>query len=323
MSSNIILKILAGQANEKEKTDFFTNCEKNTEMKEEFIRLKNLWALSVDEKSSDKNKRFEEYWKQIRRQRSGGIRKIAFGVGKYAAIVIIAFGLAYWVRPKVNTGSEQLLQTFTSEPGSVSSIELSDGSKIWLNSGSVLNFTEKSSKRVVAKLSGEAYFEIKHDPDREFLVDVDKIRIRDIGTEFNIRAYPGDENISASLKNGKIGILSPANNPLVEMKPNDHFVLKRSTNKYTVWKTDPQFIAGWKDGKFVFIDKSLREMCDELEKWYGVKIFIQNNLLESGKYTSILKRTTTIKHMLEMLKITTGINYKIENKDGYDTIIIK
>ncbi len=323
MDNKMILKILSGQAGEGEKKGFFSDCEKDPGLKDEFLRLKNLWFLSVEEQVPDKGKKFEKYWAQAQHPRPNRIRRIALETGKYAAIILVVFSLAYWLMPYGGTGKNDFLQTFTSELGSVSSIELTDGSKIWLNSGSALNFTEKSPERIVAKLSGEAYFEVKHDPGREFLVDVGNIRIRDIGTEFNVRAYPGDENISASLKSGKIEILSPDHKPLAEMSPNDIFILNKPANKFKIEKTDPQFITGWKEGKFIFIDKNLREICDDLEEWYGVKIFIQNDLLKAGKYTSIIKRTTTIQHMLEMLKATTGINYKIENNDGYGTIIIK
>lgn len=322
MSENIILKIVSGKAPEEEKELFFKSLESNPDLKKEYIRLKNLWALSVDEKAPDVKMKFEKFWTKATGTSKRNVRQLVLRTTSYAAMLAVALVFTFWLGTKINTQGE-FLQTFTSEAGSVSSVELNDGSRIWLNSGSTLKFTEQSSKRMVAKLTGEGYFEIRHNPDREFLVDLGGIKIRDLGTEFNIRAYPKDERISATLKDGKIEVLSSEDKRLVEMEPNDHFELQLSNNKYTVEKADPQYIAGWKEGKFVFIDKNLREICDELEKWYGVTIEIRNKELQSTKFTSILKRTTSIKHMLEMLKVTTGFNYKIEiNENGNDTIII-
>ena len=323
MDRGIIVKILNGQATENEKNDFFLKCEIDPELKDEYIRLKNLWAFSIDEHSNNKQKLFDKFWLIAQRSQVNRFRHILFETVKYAAVLIVALGIAWFVNLNMERGNE-LVQTFKSEKGSVSSIELSDGSKIWLNSASELKFIEKNEKRIVARLSGEAFFEISHNPKREFIIDADQMRIHDLGTEFNIRAYPHDDNIVASLKEGSINVELLAGKRMVTMNPNDHLVFQKSANKCSLEKTNPQYIAGWKDGKFVFIDKNLREICDELEKWYDVKIIIGNRNLEQGKYTSILKRTTSIRHMLDMLKITTGLNYEIKiNKNGSDMIIIK
>jgi len=324
MEKKLIARILSGKATENEKNDFFIQCEANEELKKEFIWLKNLWALSVNEHLPDERKSFEQFWEKTQKIRAIRIKRVLPGISKYAAVLILAFGLAcfFMGRPNGRTG---LIQSFKSEHGSVSLIKLEDGSKIWLNSATEIKITEKNEKHIVANLSGEAYFEIVHNPQREFIVNADKIRVRDQGTAFNIRAYPADGNVVTSLKNGKVEVeWSAYKSHIVSMSPNDQLIFQKSTNKYTVEQTDASYIAGWKDGKFVFINKSLREICDELEKWYDVKIKICNKKLGDAKYSSILKRTTTITHMLEMLKITTGLEYDIKvKKNESDMIIIK
>ena len=323
MDLKIVAKILKGEASEQEKNGFFNACEANPELKEEYIRLKNLWALSIEEQAPNKQKSFEQFWATTRRNQSNRLRRIVFEVAKYAAILVVSFGLALFVNSKFSADND-FVHTFSSEMGSISSIELNDGSKIWLNSGSQLHFTEKSKKRVVASLSGEAYFEIVHNPGREFLIDVDMVRIRDLGTKFNVKAYAEDDQITATLLEGKIDVQSTTGESLIEMNPSDHFSFHRLTNKYQLDKIDPSYAVAWKDGKFVFIDKNLREICNELEKWYDVQIVISNPELESEKYTSILKRTTVISHVLEMLRVTTGLKYEIKTKtNGPNMILIK
>lgn len=322
MDKQIIASILNGEATEKEKNDFFLHCEANPEVKDEYIKLKNLWALADNEEMLNKKQSFENFWVKTKGSNSKRLSRILLETVKYAAILIIAVGITFFINPGKN-GNNDFVQTFKSEKGSVSSIELSDGSKIWLNSGSTLNFTEKNEKRIVAKLSGEAYFEIVHDDNREFLIDAGNIKIRDIGTKFNVKAYDEDERLTATLIEGKIDIQNSNGKSLLELAPNDHFSYAKSTREYSLEKIDPSVVGGWKDGKFVFINRNLREICDELEKWYDVEIVINNQSVESAKFTSVLRRTTTIKQMMEMLKITASINYEIKtNKNGLDIIAI-
>ena len=324
MDNITIIKILQNQATEEEKNMFFSKCEADQEFRDEFIRLKNLWTLSVGEKHNDKMQQFKQFWAKVDHMKQQKAKKLFLRIGKYAASIMLVIGLSYLINPNLKgSGDGDLIQTFTSEAGSVSSIELKDGSRIWLSSGSELRFTEKTKKRVVASLSGEAYFEIEHNDKREFIVNVDKLRIYDLGTKFNIKAYKQDHEINATLIEGIIDIQNTKGNRLLKMKPNEHFSFNKSNNKYHLENIDPTLVTAWKDGKFVFIDKTLRQVCDELERWYDVDIIINNRSIESEKYTSVLKRTTTIKQMLEMLKYATGIKYKITiNKNGADVIII-
>ena len=97
----------------------------------------------------------------------------------------------------------------------------------------------------------------------------------------------------------------------------------KQTNHMNVTKQDPSIAAAWKDGKFVFIHKSLAEICRELEAWYNVRIEINNKSLANTRYTSVIKRTTTVKLVLEMLSLTDKIHYKItDRKEGKDLVYI-
>ena len=90
-----------------------------------------------------------------------------------------------------------------------------------------------------------------------------------------------------------------------------------------VSQQDPSISTAWKDGKFVFINKSLTDICLELENWYNVEIIISNKTLASTRYTSVIKRTTTVKMVLKMLALTDQIKYKIdERKEVRDIVYI-
>ena len=96
------------------------------------------------------------------------------------------------------------IQKYTAMKGSVSTIEFADGTKIWLNSGSELTYHEDlKTKQRLAELHGEAFFEVKHRDDFPLLINAGQIVVRDLGTTFNIKAYPEDKTVETSLIEGK------------------------------------------------------------------------------------------------------------------------
>jgi ferric-dicitrate binding protein FerR (iron transport regulator) len=176
---------------------------------------------------------------------------------------------------------------------------------------------------MIARISGEAYFDLVPDSKRKFMVDMGSFKVKDIGTKFNIRAYKDEPGVYTSLVDGKIEFLSKTDQSVLTMKPGEYMQFNKQSMIMTVSEQDPTIATAWKDGKFVFIDKTLLEICHELENWYNVKIVIENKTLAATKYTSVIKRTTTIKLVLQMLSLTDKINYTItDKKEGSDIVLI-
>ena len=161
------------------------------------------------------------------------------------------------------------------------------------------------------------------DNKRDLTVDLGYLKVKDIGTKFDIRAYHDEKLISATLVNGQIDVSGSTVQPLLSLKPGEYLQFDKQTNQMNVTKQDPSISSAWKDGKFVFIHKSLAEICRELEAWYNVRIEINNHTLANTRYTSVIKRTTTVKLVLEMLSLTDKIHYKItDRKEGKDLVYI-
>ena len=84
-----------------------------------------------------------------------------------------------------------------------------------------------------------------------------------------------------------------------------------------------ELVSAWKDGKFVFRDKPLEEICNELQKWYEINFEFKNPEIKKYKYTGSIKRSTSVKYVMKMLKLTANIHYKIIEKPiGNDIIEI-
>ena len=327
MTEEIFIKILKGTATGAEKKDFYQVMEEDSAQREIFLSYKNLYAVSNIEtiKHPEKQKEsFEKFWGKANPAK--GFRIFEFWY-RYAAVFVVALLLGFMMqnllpRQRQIQGFAQQIE-YTSEKGSVSTIHLEDGSSIWLSSASKLVIQNNANGEMTARLNGEAYFDLIPDPARKLTVDLGKLKVRDIGTKFNIRAYNSESVIYTSLVDGKVDLYNLENKAVLSMKPGEYSQFNKNDGQMSVLQRDPTIATAWRDGKFVFIDKSLAEICRELENWYNVEIIISNPKLANTKYTSVIKRTTTVSMVLKMLSLTDQINYKItDRKEGRDKVTI-
>jgi len=326
MSEEIFHKIINNTASETEKLEFFQLLETNPEKRDEFHRFKNLYvvsSLNPDNYSKLADKNFNKFWSQINTSKTLTLG----GWMRYAAIVVVASSLGFLANSltkKEKTVISENHIEYSSEKGSVSSIKLDDGSVIWLSSGTKLALDKKTDGKTVARLNGEAYFDLVPNPKRTFIIDLGKFQVHDIGTTFNIRAYESENKISTSLINGQIDLVQESGSSILTVKPGEYVEYDKNSNNIEVTEHDPSEITAWKEGKFVFIDESLGDICKELERWYNIEISIEDQNLSEIKYNSVVKRSTTVEMVLKYLAVTDQIKYDITNKkEGKDIIKIR
>jgi ferric-dicitrate binding protein FerR (iron transport regulator) len=324
MNNPVFDKILLKKASEEEKEEFFNAIRNDENLKAEYKQYKKLLTIhSLDNKSVPEDRRkqlFAELWR--RTEKENNRNSLLIRTLKYAAVILVTVGISYLLTDHTDVNPEHsVIKEYRTTQGSIATIQLSDSSEIWLNANSSMRITEKKNGDIIAVLDGEAYFEIKHNETRSFIVDLGKIQIKDVGTSFNIKAYDDDEQIAATLIEGRIDIQDTTGKKLVSMTSSEHFRFHKNENRFTLKSVDTNLVTGWKNGKFVFLEVSLREICDELEKWYNVEILIDKRQNENEIFSSVIKKSITIKQVLELLKLTTGMNYRIVEKgDGTDVI---
>lgn len=324
-----IIRLITGNISSDEKAEILNEIDQDNERKQEYLKYLNLWKLtslgSASASYLTKDKQFEKFWR--RKTRSTRSSVIVRSFIRYAAIFVVAALLSYSVQNVTSnnlfTGRETVIQEYKLETnyGSISSIQLDDGSLIWLNSNSKIHITELKRKQIV-HLEGEAYFDIIHNEKREFQINIGDIVIVDKGTRFNVSAYPEDNVHRTVLLHGKIELMNQNDNSRVLLNPGEGYVYNKHTRTASLIEVDGTFEASWKDGKFVFIEKSLRQICDNLSKWYNVDFVFDNSALAETNYTCILKRTTTVNQIMRILNSISGIDYEIiTNDQGFKDII--
>jgi len=327
MLEEIFSKILNQTATDAEKSDFYRSLEEDSERCDLFLQYKNIYAVSnckPELRNQVLSDRFERFWRRIQPVKQHQLLNLWV---RYAAVVVVTLSLSFFFQYLVFTDKSDatFIQKieYTSERGSVSTIHLEDGSAIWLSSGSKIVLNKNAEGEMSAQLNGEAYFDMVPDPKRKFTVDLGYFKVKDIGTKFNIKAYPDETVVCAALVDGQIDLYKCGAEPILSMKPGEYLQFDKQSNHMAISIQDPAIATAWKDGKFVFIDKTLEEICRELGNWYNLQIIIKNKSLANTKYTSVIKRTTTVKLVLEMLSLTDKINYTItDRKEASDIVYI-
>ena len=203
-------------------------------------------------------------------------------------------------------------------------VELSDNTKVWLNSESKLkfpvNFKEGYMREVVLEY-GEAYFEVSSSTKHKgagFTVLTKEQEIEVLGTQFNVKAYKDENIISTTLLEGSILLnLADTSQKLV---PGEQSVLDKRTKKVTINVVATQYEVGWKNGLFTFKNKSLKDIMQVLSRWYDVDFVFADKKLESIEFKGQINRNQDLESILKLIKRTKYIDaYEIKNK----TVVLK
>jgi len=223
---------------------------------------------------------------------------------------LIALGLLWTFRGKTSAepSATATVEYYVNE-GVKGRIQLADGTKVELNSGSTL--TVKGDRRVF--LDGEGWFEVESDPEHPFFVETPSgIDVKVTGTQFNLSSYK-DEPFKVLLVKGNIE-LQGGNAPL-KVVPSQQVVVKNGQAVKSQASEEQKFTAtAWKDGILAFDDKPFKEVIPMLERWYGVHFIVRSKELLDERLTGDFN-TETIHEVMNVLSFTHGFSYEIDQKD--------
>ena len=213
--------------------------------------------------------------------------------------------------------SEELYNELEVPVGGECHVCLDDGTEIWLNADSKLKYPVRfNGDTRHVELYGEAYFDVKKD-SRPFVVKTETGDITVLGTSFGIRAYKGQEGYT-TLVSGKVRFTSRNNEDML-LAPGEQAVVHISgvLEKRTV---DVEEYVGWKDGLFVFKNRTLGAIMDIWGRWYGVEAVFQDDSLRDLEYTGSLERYDNINTFLQLLERLKDVHYDIK---GHTVILFK
>ena len=191
---------------------------------------------------------------------------------------------------------------------------LSDGTKVKLNSGSSIKYPVRFLKGQDRKvfLKGEAYFDVSSDKAHPFIVNVDEMNIRVLGTQFNLSYYPEDEDISTVLVEGAVVLYKEGanmdSNTTAQLVPGQRAAWNKTNNTMTVKEVDTNIYTAWKDGYLLFKASPFYSIRAKLERHFNISIEDRNGRLENQIYTATF-RNETIDEIMDAFKEDTPFEY--------------
>ena len=195
-------------------------------------------------------------------------------------------------------------------------LQLADGTKVWLNSETVLRYPVQfvgNERRV--ELTGEAFFEVARNEKMPFLVESGDQTVKVLGTEFNISSYKENTNIYTTLVKGSVEVFIK-NKPEIKqtLVPNEQSSTSKAEGQISKQKVDPYQYVAWKEGRFVFEDQNLDEIMKTLSKWYNVDVVFGREELKNMRFTGNLQRYSNFGEVLKKIQKTNEVEFNIENK---------
>jgi transmembrane sensor len=360
----LVGKKLAGEASADELTELEGLLRSDPDMHYALQNITDLWNLPTPA-NSDADDVFNRH---INRLKDAGVqwdqpfdteiqpdyplsqersRKSLFIISIAAAVLMVVS--LYWynsVTPKTTSkrpfaaGQAGKNIEVSSRNGSKTTLTLPDGSKVWLNAGSVLTYNKDfgGEKREV-ELSGEAFFEVVPaispvtTQKIPFLIHTQHIDVRVLGTAFNVKSYPGDKQTETSLVHGKVEVMIH-NRPdeKIILHPNEKLIVKNedttapaagkpsasdkepfvSLSKLSYTEKDSLVIeTAWVQNKLIFNNESLLEIAEKMERWFNVKIGFKDEKIQEERYSGSFE-TETIRQALDYLSISKPFHYTMQ-----------
>lgn len=286
------------------------------------------WIIK-DDNTEDKEQASQEYWDELdvaedsntytalgRVNKRIGYNKQAIRIPLYKKIsriavvllplLFIAGGYLYfqatqnnWIKVKVAYGEQKHLF-------------LPDSTEIWINAGTTIKYPKefKGNERTV-HLNGEAYFSIKRDENKPFIVSTEKLSVKVLGTKFNVKAYTNDEKITTTLTSGKVEVST--NNESHILKPNEQLTFNRNTSAINIVEIASDETNSWLSGKLVFDNSSLTEIIQTLERRFDISITNNTGIPASKLYTVKFLKNETPEEILNILQDVIGFTYQKED----------
>lgn len=203
--------------------------------------------------------------------------------------------------------------TLVTPRGGQYQIILQDGTRVWLNADSQLEypttFAAEQPREVYIK--GEAYFEVAHDKKRPFIVNSPEQRVNVLGTKFVVSAYNDVSGTQTTLLSGSVELRTTKQRILLE--PNQQAVLDRGT--FHVKPVHAQDELAWIKGEFVFNNETLQSISEKLERWYKVEFIFSQERLKDVKIAGTLSRFEQIDEVLELLSQVADVKFERDNRD--------
>ena len=294
--------VVSRETKERKKVDF--NLEKCLEKIHLRINQKSLSPFSSEDK------------RPIRRFMS---RSLNFYYRAAAVLFIPLLGLVLMyflnIENKQEVGEPVYSEVYAPK-GSRIKMGLPDGTEVWLNHGSRLRYPQsfgKGTRKVF--LRGEAYFDVRENQQKDFVVNASDMNVHVTGTQFNVMAYSDAGKVAVSLDEGSVELYKEKRNQKGEVKicnmnPGEHAIYNKQSNKMEITTGRNDIYSAWRDGKMIFRNDDLEEIVKRLERWYNVEIILEDQQVANFTFTATFS-DETLPQILDLLSKAAPLEYQV------------
>jgi transmembrane sensor len=338
-----LARYLSGEATAGERREVEEWIDQDPARQEEMTALRRLWAQAGTLPAPG---RIDEMWDALAREMQEprmdsradrGVRRrlgaaerarwarkdlgLRHAVAAMAASLLLGVvGVGAWYQVRSPGGDESTIATvrsYATERGHTARIQLADGTRVLLGPDSRLRVSsfEQGAVREL-ELVGEAVFEVEHDADRPFLVRAGHAVTEDLGTEFGVRAYPGDQDVHVVVVEGRVALRAdgaPAHSGTI-LEPGQLGRLDAVGRVEVESGTNPSALLGWADGRVVFQQTPLSEVAAELERWYDVDLQIGDSAIAASRITLDMP-AGALYDVLDAVAVPLNLRYE-KNRDS-------
>jgi ferric-dicitrate binding protein FerR (iron transport regulator) len=206
------------------------------------------------------------------------------------------------------------MQKISSRLGMITQFELSDGTNVWLNSGSSLEFpTAFNGAYREVRITGEAFFKVKQNENQPFRVLAKDLNIEVLGTSFNVASYNDEKRSEVVLVEGKVKLSTEINNVKKDfgsMIAGQRVVYDEDLQDVETEEVGVDKYVAWRDGNLIFRDDKMDDVVRRLSRWFNIEIVINDPEIKSYAYKATF-RNETLPQILNLLKISAPIDYRV------------
>jgi len=352
---------LSGEASPEELTELHEYILQHPELVYHVETLTKLWEAKHPDEFGKKEEAFDKHLQRLSNHLSDPVLQyesaetlddqepmntvvkpvkkysLLFWAGSVAASLLIFWVIFYPVDSDTKNDQRIAENTVTTKPGSKSSIQLPDGTQVWLNADSKLTYNENFlGKFREVQLTGEAYFDVTKDKDHPFIIHTKTMDIKVLGTAFNVRSYANEKIAETALFRGSVEVTIRNNSDKkIVLKPNEKitiqhegaFSIKTQKGKddednplitisqiHSLNKDSGSVESLWTTNKLAFDNEPLEQVALKIERWYDIKVIITDDALKKAEYSGVFD-DESLEEVMDALHLAGNFNYIIKKKE--------
>lgn len=315
LDEELMARFLMGECSEEELRRVNAWLDESGEHARELFRVEEIYHLGRTDESADAKKTEKaekQLFKRLKQEEAKRYKvRRMYTWMRYAAMLIGIFfisGLSYHIYQTHNEANALVAVTARDE---VKELMLPDGTKVWLNKHTTLKYPRDfSDKTRSVYMEGEAYFEVKRNKEKPFLVRSEAMQVRVLGTVFNMKSDKTNRSAVATLIKGEIEVKGNHDEGMIVLAPGQKAELNAVSRRLVVKQVDTG-IENWHNNQFVFEKADIFTIARTLENSYGVRIILAPDMNSTKTYSGTLMKKKGVEEMLNQIKNVIPVEYKI------------